>query len=76
MKKILFELLELCIEKELIFEYSPKHSLVEVYEYDEKSNLIFKGMAMTAGDYYEKELKFSGAIPISKLLENVKNYKK
>lgn len=65
MKDKLIQLLELCIEKELVYEFSPQHELMSVREFDENSNIIFQ-----AEEWKINEEK------ISKLIGKVKNYKK
>lgn len=69
MKDKLIQLLELCIEKGLNYEYSPKHGHLNILEFDKKSDIIFECKTYSL---YSMHVE----LVLNDLIEKVKNYKK
>lgn len=67
-KEKLMQLLELCIEKKLNFEYSPKYGLISVREYDINSNILFERETWNLDNILSE-------IELNELITKVKKYR-
>lgn len=65
-KEKLMQLLELCIEKELNYEYSWKHQLIRVLLFDTESEILFNEYCYLDGIDAERK--------IDDLINKVENY--